>query len=117
VHTAGGPGAAAHRALVIRPAISAQGKAAGPKCSTEMTGAAAFQLAWWSPNTASARPYHARNLREELFGEITRTSCDYEGPRSLRWTAASGWSTGAIEIDRLREPYGDGKSCAERRTP
>jgi len=49
------------------------------------------------------------NLLEELFGEI-RDEFDYEGPEITKVDAASGWSRARIEIDRLRESLGDGKS-------
>jgi magnesium and cobalt exporter, CNNM family len=49
------------------------------------------------------------DLLEELFGEI-RDEFDYEGPE-LTLVGAGEWLvSGAIQIDRLRESLGDGKS-------
>ena len=49
------------------------------------------------------------NLLEELFGEI-RDEFDYEGPE-ITLVASGEWLvSGAVEIDRLREALGDGKS-------
>ncbi len=49
------------------------------------------------------------NLLEELFGEI-RDEFDYEGPE-ITLVGIDEWQvSGAMEIDRLRESLGDGKS-------
>jgi putative hemolysin len=49
------------------------------------------------------------NLLEELFGEI-RDEFDYEGPEITLVGSGEWLVSGAIEIDRLREALGDGKS-------
>jgi putative hemolysin len=49
------------------------------------------------------------NLLEELFGEI-RDEFDYEGPEITKVDSGEWLVSGAIEIDRLRESLGDGKS-------
>ncbi len=49
------------------------------------------------------------NLLEELFGEI-RDEFDYEGPEITMLDSGEWLVSGAIEIDRLRESLGDGKS-------
>jgi putative hemolysin len=49
------------------------------------------------------------NLLEELFGEI-RDEFDYEGPEITLVGTAEWLVSGAIEIDRLAESIGEGKS-------
>jgi len=49
------------------------------------------------------------DLLEELFGEI-RDEFDYEGPEVTAVGSGEWLVSGAIEIDRLRETIGDGKS-------
>jgi putative hemolysin len=49
------------------------------------------------------------NLLEELFGEI-RDEFDYEGPEITPVEGGEWLVSGAIEIDRLSEALGDGKS-------
>jgi len=49
------------------------------------------------------------DLLEELFGEI-RDEFDYEGPEFTEVGAGEWLVSGAIQIDRLREALGDGKS-------
>lgn len=49
------------------------------------------------------------DLLEELFGEI-RDEFDYEGPEITEAGSGEWLVSGAIEIDRLRETIGDGKS-------
>jgi putative hemolysin len=49
------------------------------------------------------------DLLEELFGEI-RDEFDYEGPEFTQIGPGEWMVSGAIQIDRLREALGDGKS-------
>jgi putative hemolysin len=49
------------------------------------------------------------DLLEELFGEI-RDEFDYEGPELTEVGSGEWLVSGAIQIDRLREALGDGKS-------
>jgi putative hemolysin len=49
------------------------------------------------------------NLLEELFGEI-RDEFDYEGPEITREPSGEWLASGAIEVNRLVEALGDGRS-------
>jgi CBS domain containing-hemolysin-like protein len=49
------------------------------------------------------------NLLEELFGEI-RDEFDYEGPEITHEPSGEWLASGAMEVNRLVEALGDGKS-------